>query len=99
LGKRHRPAAELDPLPLDPRDPDLVRAKELARRQSRTGEQPGLRPGLAAAFGFAIARLPDRRPGPSLLRGGRYVYGEPAGTAGPPGEGTATDSASPAFRR
>jgi len=44
-------------------------------------------------------RLPDRRPGPSLLRGGRYVYGEPAGTAGPPGEGTATDSASPAFRR
>ena len=34
------------------RDPDLVRAKELARRQSRTGEQPGLRPGLATAFGF-----------------------------------------------
>ena len=55
FSKRHRPAAELDPLPLDPRDPDMVRAKELARRQSRTGEQPGLRRGLAAAFGFAIA--------------------------------------------
>jgi hypothetical protein len=39
IRKRHRPAAELDPLPLDPRDPDIVRAKELARRQSRTGEQ------------------------------------------------------------
>jgi hypothetical protein len=35
----------------------------------------------------------------SLLRGGRYVYGESAGLAGPPGEGTAADSASPASRR
>ena len=26
-------AAELDPLPLDPRDSDIVRAKKLARRQ------------------------------------------------------------------
>ena len=38
ISKRHRLAAELDPLPLDPRDPDIVRAKERARRQSRTGE-------------------------------------------------------------
>jgi hypothetical protein len=35
----------------------------------------------------------------SLLRGGRYVYGESAGLAGPPGEATAADSASPASRR
>jgi hypothetical protein len=34
-----------------------------------------------------------------LLRGGRYVYGESAGLAGPPGGGNAADSASPAFRR
>ena len=38
-------------------------------------DQPGLRPGLSAPFGFAaaaclIAALT------SLLRGGRYVYGE-----------------------
>ena len=36
ITKRHRPDGwRLDPLPLDPRDPDIVRAKELARR-SRT---------------------------------------------------------------
>ena len=35
VSKRPRPAAEMDPLPLDPRDPDIVRAKELARRRSR----------------------------------------------------------------
>jgi hypothetical protein len=35
----------------------------------------------------------------SPLRGGRYVYGESAGLAGPPGEGNAADSASPASRR
>jgi hypothetical protein len=45
FSKRHRPAAELDPLPLDPlppdpRDPDIVRAKELARRQSRPANSP-----------------------------------------------------------
>jgi hypothetical protein len=36
ITKRHHPGGwRLDPLPLDPRDPDIVRAKELARR-SRT---------------------------------------------------------------
>jgi hypothetical protein len=59
---------------------------------------PAFAQGLSAAFGFAavaclIAALA------SLLRGGRYVYGESAGLAGPPGEGTAADSASPASRR
>ena len=59
---------------------------------------PAFAQGLLAAFGFAavaclIAALA------SLLRGGRYVYGESAGLAGPPGEGTAADSASPASRR
>jgi hypothetical protein len=35
VSKRHRPGAwRLDPLPLDPRDPDIVRAKELDRRRS-----------------------------------------------------------------
>ena len=33
ITKRHRPDDwRLEPLPLDPRDPDIVRAKELARR-------------------------------------------------------------------
>jgi hypothetical protein len=93
FSKRHRPAAELDPLPLDPRDPDIVAPTR----------SPAASPGLAKSQAFAQAwrrrsasRLP---PWPSLLRGGRYVYGEPAGTAGLPGEGTATDSASPAFPR
>jgi hypothetical protein len=59
---------------------------------------PAFAQGLLAAFGFAavaclIAALA------SLLRGGRYVYGESAGLAGPPGEGTAADSASPASHR
>jgi hypothetical protein len=42
ISKRSRPAARRrdllaqDPLPLDPRDPDIVRAKELARRRSRS---------------------------------------------------------------
>jgi hypothetical protein len=35
VSKRHRPGAwrldQRDPLPLDPRDPDIVRAKEPAR--------------------------------------------------------------------
>jgi hypothetical protein len=45
VSKRHRPGARRldllspDPLPLDPRDPDIVRAKELARRRTR-GERP-----------------------------------------------------------
>jgi hypothetical protein len=35
VSKRHRPGAwRLDPLPLDPRDPDIVRAKEADRRRS-----------------------------------------------------------------
>jgi len=48
ITKRRRPDDwRLEPLPLDPRDPDIVRAKELARR-ARTGtprqgqtERPG----------------------------------------------------------
>ena len=33
--KRRRPAGEpAEPLPLDPRDPDIVRAKQLTRSQS-----------------------------------------------------------------
>jgi len=44
VSKRHRPGSgrldqlSQEPLPLDPRDPDIVRAKELARRA--TGAQP-----------------------------------------------------------
>ena len=35
ISKRHHPSDwRLEPLPLDPRDPDIVRAKELARRSS-----------------------------------------------------------------
>ena len=39
--KQNRPAREwLEPLPLEPRDPDVVRAKELARRaDSRSQRQ------------------------------------------------------------
>ena len=42
ISKRSRPAARRrdllvqDPLPLDPRDPDIVRAKELDRRRARS---------------------------------------------------------------
>jgi hypothetical protein len=40
IAKRQRPDDwRLEPLPLDPRDPDIVRAKELARR-SRTVASP-----------------------------------------------------------
>jgi hypothetical protein len=44
ITRRHRPGGwRLDPLPLDPRDPDIVRAKELDRRSraaaSRTGRE------------------------------------------------------------
>jgi hypothetical protein len=59
---------------------------------------PAFAQGLSAAFGFAVAACLVAVLA-SLLRGGRYVYSEPAGTAGPPGEGTATGSASPALRR
>lgn len=48
--KRRRPAdqpAEL--LPLDPRDPDIVRAKQLARSQSDSVRQARRRPELARA--------------------------------------------------
>jgi hypothetical protein len=35
ITKRHRrPDSSPEPLPLDPRDPDVVRAKRLARRQT-----------------------------------------------------------------
>jgi ABC-type thiamin/hydroxymethylpyrimidine transport system permease subunit len=53
--------------------------------------------GLSAAFGFAVAAWLIAALA-SLLRGGRFVYGEPADTVEPPGQGTAADSASPAFR-
>ena len=42
ISKRSRPADRRrdllvqDPLPLDPRDPDIVRAKELDRRRARS---------------------------------------------------------------
>jgi len=80
-----------------------VRCKWVALSNTTLGAfptliSPAFAQGLSAAFGFAavaclIAALA------SLLRGGRYVYGESAGLAGPPGEGTAADSASPASRR
>jgi Mg-chelatase subunit ChlI len=41
ITKRHRPADwRLEPLPLDPRDPDIVRAKELARRSRTVVSRP-----------------------------------------------------------
>ena len=45
VSKQHRPAREwLEPLPLEPRDPDVVRAKQLARRadsRSQRQRRPG----------------------------------------------------------
>jgi hypothetical protein len=42
ITRRHRPDGwRLDPLPLDPRDPDIVRAKELARRSRATAPHTG----------------------------------------------------------
>lgn len=42
ITKRHRPGGwRLEPLPLDPRDPDIVRAKELARRSRAAASRPG----------------------------------------------------------
>ena len=41
ITRRRRPDDwRLEPLPLDPRDPDIVRAKEIARR-ARAGTPPG----------------------------------------------------------
>jgi hypothetical protein len=41
ITKRRRPSNwRLEPLPLDPRDPDIVRAKELARRASTAQQRP-----------------------------------------------------------
>jgi hypothetical protein len=45
MTKRRRPEDwRPEPLPLDPRDPDIVRAKELARRASAGTQRPA-RPG------------------------------------------------------
>ena len=42
ITKRHRPDDwRLEPLPLDPRDPDIVKAKELARRSRAVASRPG----------------------------------------------------------
>lgn len=45
IAKRHRPddwrLEPLESLPLDPRDPDIVRAKELARRSRAAATRPG----------------------------------------------------------
>lgn len=44
VSKRQRPGdSRLDPLPLDPRDPDIVRAKELSRRAG-TAQRAGAVP-------------------------------------------------------
>ena len=41
ISKRHRPGGwRLDPLPEDPRDPDIVRAKALARRTRPSSSAP-----------------------------------------------------------
>jgi hypothetical protein len=40
---RWRDLLSQDPLPLDPRDPDIVRAKELARRRARSRAQEARR--------------------------------------------------------
>jgi hypothetical protein len=55
VSKRHHPGAgqldllSEDPLPLDPRDPDIVRAKELARRAARGEQRPARPTGRGAA--------------------------------------------------
>jgi len=42
ITRRHRPDQwRLDPLPLDPRDPDIVRVKELTRRSRAVSSRPG----------------------------------------------------------
>jgi hypothetical protein len=53
ITKRRRPDdMRLEPLPLDPRDPDIVRAKELARR-ARTRTPPTGRTGSPDRSGRA----------------------------------------------
>ena len=53
ITKRRRPDdMRLEPLPLDPCDPDIVRAKELARR-ARTGTPPPGRTGRPDRAGRA----------------------------------------------
>jgi hypothetical protein len=39
--RSQRRAALLDPLPLDPRDPDIAKAKQLQRDNSGRGDQSG----------------------------------------------------------
>lgn len=40
--RHHHPDGwQPEPLPLDPRDPDIVRAKELARRSRTAAPRPG----------------------------------------------------------
>jgi len=42
ITKRRRPDDwRLEPLPLDPRDPDIVRAKEIDRRARTAAPRPG----------------------------------------------------------
>jgi hypothetical protein len=51
ITKRRRPDDwRLEPLPLDPRDPDIVRAKEIARRAG-AGTQPSGRGGRPSRTG------------------------------------------------
>ena len=54
ITKRRRPEDWwLEPLPVDPRDPDIVRAKEIARRARATTPPPGRtgHPGRAGRTG------------------------------------------------
>jgi hypothetical protein len=46
--RHHQDGWRLDPLPLDPRDPDIVRAKALARR-SRAAAPRASRPDRASS--------------------------------------------------
>ena len=50
--RRRSDDMRLEPLPLDPRDPDIVRAKELAR-PARTGTPPPGRTGCPDCTGRA----------------------------------------------
>ena len=59
ISKRHRPASwRLEPLPADPRDRDIVRAKQLADRSRLPGAVPRAR-GAGPDRGVACAE--DRR--------------------------------------